>query len=200
MGLELTNARLTTNLGNNAAFVQKIKPPTPSIAEGAVFIEKPHKRVEFQLQLPEPSTASAQFVPGQDGGVDYTKPTGPQSNDPKVVMKINDHPEKIQNAYGVQQEGRQINHEHTVNYLEQYDAYGRPRMGDSREPYDFAYTKFMVKTSQLMFQKNMADSHDAANKIVDKFVNDPTNNPKPAGNSNVTSYASEPGSTVSVKA
>ncbi|MBI3795323.1 MAG: hypothetical protein HY280_11465 [Nitrospinae bacterium] len=194
MGIELTNARLAPSLGNGAPLVQKIKPATPSFAEKAVFIAKPHKRIQYQLQLPSQSSAP------QTAAGDGSAPTAPASKSAKVVETVDDNPKKDVNAFGVQQEGRQVNHNSTVNYLAQYDAYGRPRMGDSREPYDFAFTKFMVKTSQLAFQKNVSDQSASTQKIVDNFMNGTANVPAAPGNSDVSSPQQKPASPISIKA
>ncbi len=165
MGIELTNGRLALATGGNAPPVQKIKPMTPSFAEGAVFIPKPYKRVEFRLELPVQRTVAA----GEDGGTPGNAGSA-ASNAPKVVIRVDPDPQKDYSVITLQQEGRQINHGSSVYFLEQYDAYGRPRMGMSREPYDFAFTKFMVKTSQLKCEENVSASNDRAKKKAEACV------------------------------
>ena len=58
------------------------------------------------------------------------------------------------------EEGRQINHEQ-INYTLQVDSYGRPIIGFSHEPYDFAAIKFMSITSQVRFQQNMERTRES---------------------------------------
>ena len=145
--------------------VQKIKPVAPSIAEGAVFIPKPYKRVEFQLELPCQRSAAVRI-----GGM-TTQTNSATSNAPKVVMQVDPNPQKDYSVMALQQEGRQINHGSSVYFLQQYDAYGRPRMGMSREPYDFAFTKFMIKTSQLRYEENVRQSNADLRKRMNARVN-----------------------------
>ncbi|MBI3580736.1 MAG: hypothetical protein HY098_01425 [Nitrospinae bacterium] len=167
MGIELTNGRLALATGSNAPHVQKIRPMSPSFAEGAVFIPKPYKRVEFRLELP---VQRAGEYGGKEGNADSAA-----SNAPKVVMRVDPDPQKDYSVISLQQEGRQINHGSSVYFLQQYDAYGRPRMGMSREPYDFAFTKFMVKTSQLKCEENVKASNDDAKGKTEAATGAPPN-------------------------
>jgi hypothetical protein len=182
MGILLNNQLLTVNPGvGTVGITQRTKPVAPSIAEGAIFIAKPMKRVEFQLELPNSQTA-----PGQ-GNLDVNSANNKASGVPKVVMQVITNPEKDFSVWAAEQEGRQINHGKTLNFQQQYDAYGRPRMGDSREPYDFAYTKFMVKTSQLAFNQNIKAVTEASKKQIQGFANRDIHPSEVAGNSNVMS-------------
>jgi hypothetical protein len=194
MGIELTNGRLALAAGSNAPPVQKIKPMTPSFAEGAVFIPKPYKRVEFRLELP----VQRAWAAGGDGGATGNAGSA-ASNAPKVVMRVDPDPQKDYSVMSLQQEGRQINHDSSVYFLEQYDAYGRPRMGMSREPYDFAFTKFMVKTSQLKCEENVRASNDDANRKAEaRAGNAPAQNrasrgSDPGASPNAAPPAADPG-------
>ncbi|MBI5177874.1 MAG: hypothetical protein HZA04_01275 [Nitrospinae bacterium] len=181
MGLLLNNARLTVNAGKSySPPVQKIKPARTSIAEDAVFIPKPHKRVDFKLQSGAPGETGAG---GAGGGENVSlKPLGSHgvtaefgsnaqlaNGAPKVVMEVIANPQKDFSVISTQEEGRQSHNASTVNFTQAYDAYGRPRIGFSREPYDFAFTKWMIKTSQLKFQQNVAESQAQ----FDKYAFDP---------------------------
>jgi hypothetical protein len=81
----------------------------------------------------------------------------------QVVMEIKANPTKERGAKDpipTQEEGRQVNNRQ-INFTQQYDSYGRPRIGFSREPYDFAATKFVSVTNQIAFQANMAAMHSS---------------------------------------
>lgn len=192
MGLGLDNARLTVAAGNSAPPVQKVKPARTSIAEDAIFIPKPHKRVDFKLSVsgvedgsstsggdtPPPPIlgqsadeggAAARDVNGGNvalkslGRHGITAEFGKEVYGNKYVevkMEVNNNPTKDFSQIPTQEEGRQSHHARQVHYTQQYDAYGRPRIGFSREPYDFAATKFMVKTAQIKFEENMARHRD----------------------------------------
>ncbi len=180
MGLALENGRLSVSSGRNAPPIQRIKPARTSIAEDAVFIPKPHKRVDFKLETPGGAAAgSAPAALGsgntgmQTGGDNIALGTFGQygltavsrqkaasgGSAPKVVMEVISNPQKDFSVISTQEEGRQSHNAKTVNFTQAYDAYGRPRMGASREPYDFAATKFVSKTSAIRFAENMKSSH-----------------------------------------
>ncbi len=210
MALELGSARLNvTAKGAPPPPVQQVKPARTSIAEDAIFIPKPHKRVEFkisgsggsgELQGGQPANKGSVKpipLPGQasDNGGGKLKPVGAQDANvsvtgqnisagslgehgltaefgkesygaPKQLVKAeyNAVPQKDFTAIATQEEGRQTNHAKQVHYTQQYDAYGRPRIGFSREPYDFAATKYVSKTSEIKFQQNMASTRQAYGK------------------------------------
>ncbi|MBF0170505.1 MAG: hypothetical protein HQK87_05375 [Nitrospinae bacterium] len=194
----------------------------PSIAEQAIFIPKPHKRVEFQLNteaqvmgggkggeplptlgsggkggeaapLPGSGQTGAVPLPGSDESVtaggngqniaqgslgtngltaQFNKVAYNGGNAPaaggSVEMEILSDPAKQHEVIATQEEGRQVNHKE-IHFTQQYDSYGRPRIGFSREPYDFAATKFMSITSQVRFQANMAKVHEE----YDQYLYDP---------------------------
>jgi hypothetical protein len=192
MGIELANGRLSTSVGSGAPQLPQSKPIAPSIAEGAVFISKPYKRVEFQLQMPDPSSASQKPSENQDGAAPRIAIKA--SSAPKVVMQVDNTPEKDYSVISLQQEGRQINHDSTVHFSQQYDSYGRPRMGMSREPYDFAFTKFMVKTNQIKYQENVRQSNTDVRKKIDAYVKSAPENIQVSGNSNMNVSLAPPSS------
>ncbi len=212
MALDLGSARLNvTPKGAPTPPVQQVKPARTSIAEDAIFIPKPHKRVEFKLNTPGGSgelsaagkTESKSSVkpiplPGEasDNGGGDLKPIGSQNNNvtgqnitagnlgqhgltaefgkdsysaPKQLVKTEYKavPQKDFSVIATQEEGRQTNHAKQVHFTQQYDAYGRPRIGFSREPYDFAATKYVSKTSEIKFQQNMASTREAYSKYTD---------------------------------
>ena len=166
---------------------------TTSIAEQAVFIPKPHKRVKFKINRPEPALMGANGR--SDGGpiplpgsgrraeanvVDSLKrgelgPNGLTARFNKsawsgkpagyVEMEVDYTPSKQNEVIVTQEEGRQVNNRQ-VHFTQQYDAYGRPRIGFSREPYDFAATKYISTTSQIEFQANMARMHEDFDKYL----------------------------------
>jgi len=173
MGLALSNGRLSLSTAKNAPPIQKIKPARPSIAEDAIFISKPHKRVDFKLQTSLPNGDNiAQGNLGKNGLTATSNQAMPVAqNGPRVVMEVSSNPQKDFTAIATQEEGRQTHNAKTVNFTQAYDAYGRPRMGCSREPYDFAATKFVSKTSDIRFQENMK----ATRAEFKKYLMDPAN-------------------------
>lgn len=152
---------------------------TTSVAEDAVFIPKPYKRVSFKAQAPEFTPLgggnTSQPLPTLGGGNGENIKAGTFGSNglsarfngnayqgrPKgyVRMDVDYTPSKQYDVIATQEEGRQINNEQ-VHFTQQYDSYGRPRIGFSREPYDFAATKFVSITSQVSFQRKMADTHE----------------------------------------
>ncbi len=196
----------------------------PSIAEQAIFIPKPHKRVDFKLTteaqvmgggkggqplptlgsgghggnavpLPGSGQTGSVALPGSDDGVTQggngqniaqgnlgTNGLTAQFNTAaydgsnvggSVEMQIIADPTKQHEVIATQEEGRQVNHKE-IHFTQQYDSYGRPRIGFSREPYDFAATKFMSITSQVRFQSNMAKAHEEYDKyLIDPNAQDP---------------------------
>ncbi|MBI5816246.1 MAG: hypothetical protein HZB29_11630 [Nitrospinae bacterium] len=167
----------------------------PSIAEKAIFIPKPHDRVDFKLVMGGGKQAGQGEVPlmggksapesiplpgsgigpkgenisaGELGANGVTARFGKSawgggSAGGQVEMVINRNPGKMKDGLSdpipTQEEGRQVNNRQ-IHFSQQYDAYGRPRIGFSREPYDFAATKFVSITSQVDFQANMAKMHE----------------------------------------
>ena len=96
-------------------------------------------------------------------------------------MEINSDPNKqtgLSDPIPTQEEGRQVNNRQ-IHFTQQYDSYGRPRIGFSREPYDFAATKYVSVTSQIAFQANMAQMHDEYDKYL-LTGNNPTDNSQPS--------------------
>ncbi|MBI3582337.1 MAG: hypothetical protein HY096_00115 [Nitrospinae bacterium] len=213
MSIGLSNARLSVS-GSNSEYVPKVKRATPSIAEDAIFIAKPKKRVSFEVVNPVKDGAGAGSgssnrgkeipLPGSSsnsGGVqllgeggnnnsanntpvlgemkklDTADVTGLSNKIPAlgengvsakltgeqyvgnptegyVKMKVDYVPQKDHSWDAPQEEGRQINN-HQVPFQLQYDSYGRPRIGFSREPYDFAATKYIELTSKIKFNQNV---------------------------------------------
>lgn len=209
MALGLGSARLNvTAKGTPPPPVQQVKPARTSIAEDAVFIPKPHKRVDFKVNLPGggsgevnvgfgggKSAAKQIPLPGEatDNGGGVMQPLGAQDvtgqnisygslgqhgltaefgkasyAPPEQLVKTEyaATPTKDFTAIAPQEEGRQTNNAKQTHYTQQYDAYGRPRIGFSREPYDFAATKYMSKTSQIKFQQNMQATRQAYGKYA----------------------------------
>ncbi|MBF0635557.1 MAG: hypothetical protein HQK85_12975 [Nitrospinae bacterium] len=177
----------------------------PSIAEQAIFIPKPHDRVDFKLKV-DTGGASAEPMPtlgqgkaaqavqlmgsGDNSGQSTGQPTGQNiatgqlgahgltarfnqsawQGQPGgyVEMEINNTPNKqtgLSDPIPTQEEGRQVNNRQ-IHFTQQYDSYGRPRIGFSREPYDFAATKYVSVTNQIAFQANMAQMHDEYDKYL----------------------------------
>lgn len=181
----------------------------PSIAEKAIFIPKPHDRVDFKLKVNggpdagQPMPALGQGNTRQDiqllgSGNGSGQAVDPASGLPtgkniasgnlgangltarfdksawkgqassEVVMEVKANPTKetgTRDPIPTQEEGRQVNNRQ-INFTQQYDAYGRPRIGFSREPYDFAATKFVSVTNQIAFQANMAKMHSEYDKYL----------------------------------
>ena len=183
MEIGLTNAKLSVGKTQELQ-TQKVTPARTSIAEDAIFIPKPHKRVEFKsvstqetkvtpedLKLPGSGSNSEKGTDGKNiqlgslgkhgltAEMDATAYQG--SSTPRTEMVINKVPEKDFGVITGQEEGRQTNHASSTHYSQQYDAYGRPRIGFSREPYDFAATKYIVKSSEIRLKHNSAQSKEA---------------------------------------
>ncbi|MGK7346667.1 MAG: hypothetical protein ACNS63_12755 [Candidatus Nitrospinota bacterium M3_3B_026] len=155
----------------------------PSIAEQAIFIPKPRKRVDFKMNVPgggDPiplpgsgKTAEAKVADsmtrGELGQNGLTARFGRNawSGSPAgyVKMEVDLSPQKQHHVIATQEEGRQVNHGQ-VHFTQQYDTYGRPRIGFSREPYDFAATKYMSITSQVAFQKNISETRENFDKYL----------------------------------
>jgi hypothetical protein len=94
----------------------------------------------------------------------------------QVVMEIKANPKKefgSKDPIPTQEEGRQVNNKQ-INFTQQYDSYGRPRIGFSREPYDFAATKFVSVTNQIAFQANMAKMHSSYDSYLLSGKGSPT--------------------------
>lgn len=201
MSIGLSNVKLSTS---SSEYVPKVKRARPSIAEDAIFIPKPKKRVSFEavnplkggagagsgssnrgekIPLPGSSFNSGEVqllgegVNNNSGNLDKTdvaelsneipalgengisaKLTGEQyvgnPTEGYVKMKVDYVPQKDHSWDAPQEEGRQINN-HQVPFQLQYDSYGRPRIGFSREPYDFAATKYIELTSKIKFNQNV---------------------------------------------
>jgi hypothetical protein len=188
----------------------------PSIAEGAIFIPKPHERVAFKLKVngggdagqPMPTLGQGNTQPvqllgsgnssGQAADPATGLPTGKNiasgnfgangltarldqaawKGQPggQVVMEIKANPTKERGSKDpipTQEEGRQVNNRQ-INFTQQYDSYGRPRIGFSREPYDFAATKFVSVTNQIAFQANMAAMHSSYDSYLLSGKGSPT--------------------------
>lgn len=173
----------------------------PSIAEGAIFIPKPHDRVDFKLKVGAGGGSPAPMPTLDQGKAPETVPlmgSADNSGQPNgqniatgqlgtngltarfnqsawqgqpggyVAIEINSNPTKQtgqDDPIPTQEEGRQVNNKQ-INFTQQYDSYGRPRIGFSREPYDFAATKFVSVTNQIAFQANMAQMHDEYDKYL----------------------------------
>lgn len=192
MGIGLSNARLA----GASRHVQKITPARTSIAEDAIFIPKPHKRAEFKLtstgksaEVNLPGSGQASGAPvstnenikmgslGKDGLTATLTKADYSARDNHVEIEYDYTPEKDFDAIAPQEEGRQTNNAQTTHYSQQYDAYGRPRIGFSREPYDFAATKYIYKTSEIRLLENVESSRaayayaDMRNQKVDPAEN-----------------------------
>lgn len=203
MSIGLSNVKLSAS-NSHSEYTQRVKRARPSIAEDAIFIPKPKKRVSFEAVNPVKSGAGAGIgssnrgekipLPGSSsnsgevqllgegvnnnsGNLDKAdvaelsneipslgengisaKLTGEQyvgnPTEGYVRMKVDYDPQKDHSWDAPQEEGRQINN-HQVPFQLQYDSYGRPRIGFSREPYDFAATKYIQLTSQIKFNQNV---------------------------------------------
>lgn len=187
MELGLTNVKLSLpGSGSSIRGVKRVKPARPSIAEDAIFIPKPRERVHFDLKKPNltslsgsDSNTSPEDIPllgeSSDQPEAYIKanlnnpgslgPNGVTAQITKetyqsmsaVEVDINNNAQKDFSVIATQEEGRQVNHAQ-IHYTQQMDSYGRPIIGFSREPYDFAAIKYMSITSQVKFQENMEDT------------------------------------------
>jgi hypothetical protein len=193
MGMALTNARLA----GGSTHIQKITPARTSIAEDAIFIPKPYDRADFKIvgkgQMPEanlPGSGNANGSPAADGNLkmgslgkngltaSLTKASySARAN--HVEIEYDYTPEKDFDAIAPQEEGRQTNNAQTTHYSQQYDAYGRPRIGFSREPYDFAATKYIHRTSEIRLLENVESSRAAfAYADMRNQKNNPAENPE----------------------
>lgn len=192
MGIGLGSSTLGGQAASAPMRLSRAHKVAPSIAEQAIFIPKPHKRVEFKLDTgPAPALGSGKPkaepipLPGQGASSDekaasadvsgqniaagefgangltarFNKAAYAGKPGGYVQMEINATPEKQHEVIATQEEGRQVNHRE-IHFTQQYDTYGRPRIGFSREPYDFAATKYVSITSQLQFRVNMSKTHE----------------------------------------
>lgn len=161
MSLGLSNARISGHSANSLK-IQKITPARTSIAEDAKFIPKPHKRVSFKLSTNDaPTPLMGKGLPGSNLNTGDFGTNGISARIGRVEMQIDLTPEKDFDVIAPQEEGRQTNNARFTHYTQQYDAYGRPRIGFSREPYDFAATKYMAITSDIKFKENMDATREA---------------------------------------
>lgn len=202
MSIGLPNGKVSVGGGvQRLGLVSRAYKVTTSIAEKAIFIPKPYKRVEFKLttdpQLMGSGKSEYAPLPGQGSpGGEVTGGNGSKiaqgnygtngltarfntvaygggkSSGSKVTTQVDMTPSKQTDVIATQEEGRQVNRGQT-HFTQQYDSYGRPRIGFSREPYDFAATKFVSVTSQIAFQANMANIHEEYKKylITGKDIN-----------------------------
>lgn len=147
----------------------------PSIAEQAIFIPKPYKRVDFKINVPGgggpiPLPGSGKRAEAKVADSMSRGELGPNGLTARfnsdawsgraegyVKMEVDMTPQKQYQVIATQEEGRQVNRGQ-IHFTQQYDAYGRPRIGFSREPYDFAATKYMSITSQIAFQENLSET------------------------------------------
>ena len=203
MSIGLSNVKLSAS-NSHSEYTQRVKRARPSIAEDAIFIAKPKKRVSFEVvnpikdgagagsgssdrgeEIPLPGSSSnsgevqllGEGGNNNSGNLDKADVTGISNKIPAlgengisakltgeqyvgnptegyVKMEVDYVPEKDHNWDAPQEEGRQINN-HQVPFQLQYDSYGRPRIGFSREPYDFAATKYIELTSKIKFNQNV---------------------------------------------
>src|SRR3989338_6671100 len=203
MSIGLSNVKLSAS-NSNSEYTQRVKRARPSIAEDAIFIPKPKKRVSFEAvnpvkgragagsgssnrgeKIPLPGSSSnsgevqllGEGVNNNSGNLDKAdvselsneipslgengisaKLTGEQyvgnPTEGYVRVEVDYDPQKDHSWDAPQEEGRQINN-HQVPFQLQYDSYGRPRIGFSREPYDFAATKYIELTSEIKFNQNV---------------------------------------------
>ncbi len=191
MSLGLGSAKLGVGFPASQERVSRQHLVSTSIAEKAVFIPKPYKRVSFQLVTPGPAPLGAGkkgyepiSLPGSGKAVKaeitggniargslgangvtarFDQAAWKGAPGGYVEMKIDLTPAKQNDVIAIQEEGRQINHKE-IHFTQQYDSYGRPRIGFSREPYDFAAAKYVSVTSQIAFERNMEKTHEAFEK------------------------------------
>ncbi len=161
MSLGLTNARLS--MGTRQLRTQKVAPARTSIAEDAKFIPKPRKRVEFKLAGGNGANIGRGPL-GKNGLTAQFNDSAYRGRPAIVVMEINANPQKDFSVIATQEEGRQTNRAAQTHYTQQYDSYGRPIIGFSREPYDFAATKYISITSQIKFQENVEKTRELNNE------------------------------------
>jgi hypothetical protein len=204
MSIGLSNTKLSAS-NSHFEHTQRVKRARPSIAEDAIFIAKPKKRVSFEVvnpiksggggvtsgkgrEIPLPGNsfnsgevqllgdgannssdnldnADSPDIPDKlpalgENGISAQLKGEQYAGNPAegaegyVRMKVDFVPEKDHSWDAPQEEGRQINN-HQVPFQLQYDSYGRPRIGFSREPYDFAATKYIELTSKIKFNQNV---------------------------------------------
>ncbi|VAX24423.1 hypothetical protein MNBD_NITROSPINAE02-1111 [hydrothermal vent metagenome] len=193
MSLGLSNAKLGANPPQQRLGLTSRKYlVTTSVAEQAIFIPKPRKRVTFKMNLPGSGPTQVDKrryepipLPGSNSGQNLNAINSLQrgqlgengltarfnqnayqgSPGGYVKMEIDNTPSKRSDVIVTQEEGRQVNNKQ-INFTQQYDQYGRPRIGFSREPYDFAATKFVSVTNQIAFQQNMAGVHERYNEYL----------------------------------
>lgn len=161
MSLGLTNARLS--VGTRRLRTQKVAPARTSIAEDAKFIPKPRKRVTFRLMGGNGANIGRGRL-GKNGLTAQFNDSAYQGRPNMVVMEIIRNPQKDFSVIVTQEEGRQTNHAAQTHYTQQYDSYGRPIIGFSREPYDFAAAKYISMTSQIKFQENVTKTRELNNE------------------------------------
>jgi len=169
MSLGLTNARLSP-VGARRLRTQKVAPARTSIAEDAKFIPKPRKRVTFKLM----GGNGANIGRGQLGRFGLTaqfNESAYRGRPAIVVMEINRNPQKDFSVIATQEEGRQTNRAAQTHYTQQYDSYGRPIIGFSREPYDFAASKYISMTSQIKFEENVTKTRELNNERNQEALN-----------------------------
>ncbi|VAX23427.1 hypothetical protein MNBD_NITROSPINAE04-2118 [hydrothermal vent metagenome] len=193
MSLGLTNSKFAMGQPpQRMGLVSRKYKVTTSIAEGAVFIPKPRKRVTFEMNLPgsgptEVNRRRYDPIPlpgagkvgktnvvdsmtrGELGANGVTKrfDSSAYTGAPQgyVKMSIDYTPDKQSDVIVTQEEGRQVNNA-AIHFTQQYDSYGRPRIGFSREPYDFAATKFVSVTNQIAFQQNTSQTRESFNEYL----------------------------------
>ena len=168
MSLGLTNARLS--MGTRRLRTQKVAPARTSIAEDAKFIPKPRKRVSFKLMGGNGANIG-QGQLGKNGLTAQFNDSAYQGRPAMVVMEINRNPQKDYSVIATQEEGRQTNRAAQTHYTQQYDSYGRPIIGFSREPYDFAAAKYISMTSQIKFQENVEKTRELNNERNTESLN-----------------------------
>ena len=161
MSLGLTNARLS--MGGGRLRTQKVAPARTSIAEDAKFIPKPRKRVTFKLMGGNGANIGRGQL-GKNGLTAQFNSPAYQGQPAMVVMEINANPQKDFSVIATQEEGRQTNRAAQTHYTQQYDSYGRPIIGFSREPYDFAAAKYISMTSQIKFEENVSKTRELNNE------------------------------------
>ena len=161
MSLGLTNARLS--MGTRRLRTQKVAPARTSIAEDAKFISKPRKRVTFKLMGGNGGNISKGQL-GKNGLTAQFNESAYHGRPALVVMEIDRNPQKDFSVIATQEEGRQTNRAAYTHYTQQYDSYGRPIIGFSREPYDFAAAKYISMTSQIKFDENVEKTREFNNE------------------------------------
>ena len=164
MSLGLTNARIGAG-GGSRPRIQKVAPARTSIAEDAKFIPKPHKRVRFKVNtqfklMGGNGSLVSKGTLGKHGLTAQLDTAAYQGRPALVAMEVDYTPQKDFSVIATQEEGRQTNRAAYTHYTQQYDAYGRPIIGFSREPYDFAAMKYIATSSQIKFQDNMARTQE----------------------------------------